>query len=163
MWRWLLAWGGCGFVPLAPGTIGTIGALPVAWAIVALGGTYFWLWPAALLATIVGWYGTARYLAQGGDHDPGWIVIDEVAGVWLTLAIAGSLIARPLDTPTAHALLFAAGFVAFRFFDIVKPYPISVIDRQMVSAFGVMADDLLAGVFAAAAVLLVFGVLSSLS
>ena len=70
-------------------------------------------------------------------HDPGAIVIDEVAGQWLTLAVA------PLD-PLAYLL----GFVLFRIADVLKPWPASWLDRRVGGAFGVMIDDVAAAAYA---------------
>ena len=72
-----------------------------------------------------------------GVHDPGAIVIDEVAGQWLTLAVA------PLD-PLAYLL----GFVLFRIADVLKPWPASWLDRRVGGGFGVMIDDVAAAVYA---------------
>ena len=79
-----------------------------------------------------------RYMALSGEHDPGPVVVDEVAGQWLTLAIV------PLD-----AIWFVAGFCAFRLFDIVKPWPVGWLDRRVKGGFGVMLDDIAAGLYAA--------------
>ena len=136
-----------GLLPKAPGTWGSLAALPCAVALHGLGG-----FPALLLATVivffVGWWATIQETSGRDDHDPGEIVIDEVAGQWVTLLPASYMFARhdlPLVWP---ALLF--GFIFFRLFDIFKPWPISWADRKE-TAFGVMLDDVLAGILAAAA------------
>ncbi len=133
----LATWFGAGLLPVAPGTWGSLAALPFAWAIAAL-----WGWPALLLATIVvfflGWWASSVVTGQSGRKDPGAIVIDEVAGQWLTL------VAVPLDLGD-----YAAGFLLFRFFDVVKPWPASWADRALPGGLGVMADDIFAGVYAA--------------
>jgi phosphatidylglycerophosphatase A len=85
-------------------------------------------------------------MKQSGKHDPGEIVIDEVAGIWLVFCIMPLMWMQP---PTSLILwLYAAGFMAFRFFDIVKPWPISWVDRKVKGGFGVMVDDAVAALFA---------------
>ncbi len=144
----LATWFHIGHLPKAPGTYGSIAALPFAWVLMTLGGP--WL---LLLATIVvftlGLWAAKRYMAEVGGHDPGAVVIDEVAGQWLTL------LAAPLSLPA-----FLLGFVAFRFFDIFKPWPISWLDRHVLGAFGVMIDDVVAALYAGIVVFLAAGLLS---
>jgi len=123
---------GTGLSPVAPGTIGTLAALPIAWALDAYAGTSAWLVAIAAITIVGGWaaHVTARDL---GVADHGSIVIDEIAAFLLVLFFAGP---GPLRQVVA--------FVLFRFFDIVKPPPIRQLDRTMKSAVGVMADDFLA-------------------
>ncbi|PIW31259.1 MAG: phosphatidylglycerophosphatase A, partial [Rhodospirillales bacterium CG15_BIG_FIL_POST_REV_8_21_14_020_66_15] len=87
---------------------------------------------------------TAAVLRRAEAKDPSFVVIDEVAGQWLALLPAGP-----------DPVLFAAGFLAFRLFDIWKPWPASWADRRVGGAWGVMLDDLIAGGYAAA---LVYGI-----
>lgn len=133
-------WFGAGLSPVMPGTVGSLAALPFAWAIAAWGG-WSALAAGAVLVFAVGLWAAGGYMALTGEHDPGPIVVDEVAGQWIAL-LPASL--APAD--------FIAGFVLFRLFDILKPWPISWADRRLPGAFGVMADDVLAGAFAAAGV-----------
>jgi phosphatidylglycerophosphatase A len=140
--RILVATGlGSGYLPGAPGTWGSLLAAVVAWPIASAGG-----WPALLAAALVVAVATVpaidAYQRASGRLDPGPVVIDEVAGQWLTLA------ACPLDP-----LWWLAGFAAFRAFDILKPPPVRWVDRRMKTAAGVMLDDLLAGLYAVAAIL----------
>jgi phosphatidylglycerophosphatase A len=124
---------GCGFFPVAPGTVASFVAL-------LLGAGLLWLSPAALpVAVLVAAFGGlwAVTAARAGD-DPGWVVIDEVAGQWVALL--------PLARPTLPGL--AAAFLLFRLLDVVKPGPIGWADRQHGPA-AVMADDLIAGAIAA--------------
>ncbi len=137
-------WFGAGYLPKAPGTWGSLAALPFAWGLVAWGG------PEALALAILAIFGLGLwsagvFMAKSGSHDPGAIVIDEVAGQWIVLLVA------PLDP-----LSYAAAFALFRGFDVFKPWPISWADRNIDGAMGVMVDDVLAGI-AGAAVL--YGVL----
>lgn len=124
---------GSGFVPGAPGTAGALLGLllgvPLLLAppgVLALG---------VLLVSLLGLWAIRTARIEG---DPGWVVIDEIAGQWVALL--------GLARPTAVGL--AAAFVLFRLFDIVKPGPVGWADRQG-GAAGIMADDLIAGAIAA--------------
>jgi phosphatidylglycerophosphatase A len=125
---------GAGFAPVAPGTAGSLVGL-------ALGASLLWAAPAALpwagLAATLGGLWAVRAAQIVGD--PGWVVIDEVAGQLLALL--------PLARPTPLGLL--AAFLLFRLLDIAKPGPIGWADRQG-GAVAIMADDVLAGAIAAA-------------
>jgi len=138
---------GVGHLRPAPGTWGSLAALPMAWGLHALGG--FWLLlVATLVVTLVGWWATAVETAGSDDKDPSEIVIDEVAGQWVALwpVSLGATV-----TGSAFLALYPgiiAAFVLFRAFDILKPGPVGWADQQP-GAFGVMADDLIAGWLAA--------------
>ena len=138
IWTLLATWFGSGLSPKAPGTCGSLAALPFAFAIV------FWGGPLSLLAAtaavfLIGTIAATHYMAtKGTAHDPGEIVIDEVAGQWIALLPAG------LDP-----LSFLLAFILFRVFDIWKPWPINLLDQKMGGGLGVMADDVLAGIYAA--------------
>jgi len=138
---------GSGYLPKAPGTWGSLVAALLAWPLALLGG-----WPlllgAAAVATVAGFWSTRIYLTRTGEEDPGPVVIDEVAGQWLTLA------ACPVEP-----LWWVLGFLAFRLADITKPFPASWADRRLHGAAGVMLDDLIAGLYAAAACCVVARVL----
>jgi phosphatidylglycerophosphatase A len=142
---------GSGFFPVAPGTAGSvvgvaIGVALLAWspwllaggaAVAAVGGT-----ACIRAATGMGWLGSEK-----GDHDdPGWIVIDEIAGQMIAL----------LALPRPGWMGVALAFALFRLFDIWKPGPVGWADRRG-GAVGVMADDVLAGL-AAGAVVYVLGI-----
>ncbi len=129
---------GIGTLPWAPGSWGSLAALPVAWLILDRAGP-LWLAVAAGAVFVLGWW--AAQLLVGGDsaNDPGEIVIDEVAGQFLTLVVAAPEPAQ-----------IAAGFVLFRAADIVKPWPVSWAERRFKGGFGVMADDMVAGAMALA-------------
>ncbi|RXV66595.1 phosphatidylglycerophosphatase A [Roseovarius sp. A46] len=136
----------------APGTWGSLAALPMAWALHVLGGPVL-LALGVLVAFVSGWWATALETQGKDDHDPSEIVIDEVAGQWLALL--------PVSVGAAHAGVavtalwpgWVVAFVAFRLFDIWKPGPIGWADRRG-DALGVMLDDILAGLAAALCVIL---------
>ena len=134
----MLAFGfGAGLSPTAPGTAGTLLAVPLVFVLRDLDAVWYLLLTAGLLAAGVWLCGrTARDL-QVHDH-PG-IVWDEIVGYLVTMVFA----------PPGW-LWIALGFVLFRFFDIVKPWPIRWCDRQVGGGLGIMLDDLLAGAFSAA-------------
>lgn len=138
-----LSWFGVGYVRKAPGTVGSVAALPFAWALQTSG--YPWVLPlASLIAFGLGVWLAGRHLREATDsNDPQWIVIDEVAGVWLAVSIIG---------PSWES--YTAGFVLFRILDIWKPWPIGWVDQNVKGGLGVMLDDYVAGLFAA---LLLYG------
>jgi len=138
-WAVLAAWGPCGFVPLAPGTVGTLGAIPL----------FFVLRPLPLplyLLTLLAFIALACFAAAAAGRywkvvDAPQIVIDEVAGYLVTMALV------PFSLGTA-----VAGFALFRLFDVLKPWPASALDRVK-NGFGVVMDDVAAGVWAFLALL----------
>ena len=136
----LATWFGVGKLPAAPGTFGSLAALPLAWLLANYGGVLA-LAAAGVVVFGVGWWASSIYVGTTGIDDPGPVVIDEVAGQWLTLLAAAPGV-------WWHWL---AGFVLFRFFDIVKPWPVGWADKRIKGGFGVMFDDILAAVYALAA------------
>ena len=139
---WLATWFGSGRLPRVPGTWGSLAALPFAALIHWAGGAWA-LAAGAAVAFVVGIWAGGRYAAAAGEPDPSPVVIDEVAGQWL------ALVPMPLDP--VH---YAAGFVAFRLFDVWKPWPLRRLER-LPGGLGIMADDIGAGLYAAALALLV--------
>jgi phosphatidylglycerophosphatase A len=136
-WVLLAAWGPCGYAPVAPGTFGTLGAIPLYLALTRLSpGAYVAFTLAFSALAVVAADRAGRYW-RVADASP--IVIDEVAGYLLTMALV------PFSWPSA-----LAGFVLFRIFDVTKPWPASAFDRVK-SGFGVVMDDLAAAVWASAA------------
>lgn len=140
-----LAFGlGSGASPWAPGTAGTLAAIPLFLLLQPLA----WPWYVAmlLLTFIVGVYLCGKTSADMGVHDHGGIVWDEFVGYWITMFAA----------PPGW-LWIVVGFVLFRLFDIIKPWPISWVDKQVAGGLGIMLDDVLAGLMALAVLqLLVF-------
>lgn len=126
-------WFWSGLTPKAPGTVGSLAALPVAY-ILNLWFDSSVLMLAILFVFVTGWWSSAVYSKATGRQDPGEVVIDEVAGQWIPLIIAGT-----------NPFYFAISFILFRFFDILKPWPISWFDKNVKGAFGIMIDDILAG------------------
>ena len=136
----LATWFGSGLLPKAPGTWGSLAALPCAWGIALMGGPWL-LFAACLAVFLLGLWASGPYARSLGQDDPGRVVIDEVAGQWLALL------------PVALQLeYYPLAFIAFRFFDIVKPWPVNWLDQRLKGALGIMADDMMAGLYAAALV-----------
>ena len=135
----LATWFGAGLLPKAPGTWGSLAALPFAWFI-HNGFGMLGLTVAAVGLFFVGLWAASVYVHRAGETDPGAVVIDEVAGQWLVLVVV------PPDL-----FLYAAGFVFFRIADIFKPWPASWIDRAVKGGLGVMLDDTAAALYAGVA------------
>ena len=133
-----LAFGfGSGLSPVAPGTAGTVASLPFAAMLVQLP------LPIALAVVVVSFF-VGIYLCgetgrRLGVHDHGGIVWDEFVGMWLVLIFV-----------PFHWAWWLAAFALFRFFDAVKPWPISWLDRKVEGGLGVMIDDILAAIYALA-------------
>ena len=140
-----LAFGfGAGLVPVAPGTCGTLVAVPFFLLLHRLPPSWYAI--ALLAAFIVGISICARAAASLNlpkhRHDHPGIVWDEMVGLWVTLAFI------PFSWDTVSWITVILGFALFRLFDIAKPWPIRLIDRRLGGGLGIMLDDLLAGVFA---------------
>ena len=118
---------GLGLIPFAPGTWGSLlGVL-----LVYLLGNIWWLCLAIFaLSYIVIWH----YESLAHTHDESQVVIDEISGIFFTFLFV------PLTLP-----ILIAGFVLFRFFDIVKPFPVGWVDRNVDNSFGTLFDDVVAG------------------
>lgn len=132
-----LAFGfGSGLAKKMPGTMGTVAAIPVYLAFVQAN---FWIYSIlTVLVCVVGIRICDEAARQLGEHDFGGIVWDEVAGYLVTMWFV------PFSWNAA-----LIGFTLFRFFDILKPWPIKWIDQKVEGGFGIMLDDLLAGLFSA--------------
>lgn len=125
---------GSGYSPVAPGTAGSLVGLLL---FLPLAGRAFWIQLAAVVAvTILGVLAGGRLATTLGAKDPGVVVVDEVAGQWITF------LALPL-TP----VIAVAGFLLFRVMDIVKPWPARALER-LPGGLGIMADDVAAGIYA---------------
>jgi len=125
---------GSGYSPVAPGTAGSLVGVLLLLPLAGLA------WPTQLAATavltLVGVFAAGRVAFLVGRKDPGLVVVDEVAGQWITF------VALPFTPVTA-----LAGFLLFRVMDIVKPWPARDLER-LPGGWGIMADDVAAGVYA---------------
>jgi phosphatidylglycerophosphatase A len=131
-----LAFGfGSGLAKKAPGTCGTLAAVPLYLLAIQGGNLVYGL--LTLTATLAGVWICGKAADKLGEHDFNGIVWDEVAGYLISLWFI------PFSWKAV-----VVGFVLFRFFDIVKPWPIKWADRKVQGGFGIMFDDVLAGIFA---------------
>lgn len=125
---------GSGYSPVAPGTAGSLVGLLL---FLPLAGRAFWIQLAAVVAvTVLGVLAGGRLATTLGLKDPGVVVVDEVAGQWITF------LALPM-TP----VIAVAGFLLFRVMDILKPWPARALER-LPGGLGIMADDVAAGIYA---------------
>ncbi len=133
---------GLGFVRVAPGTVASLVTLPLAWLVATIGGRISVLL-LAILITAIGSWACELYVRRTGSVDPSECVIDEVAGQMLVCAF--------LPSPARFTIFWAyfLAFVLFRIFDITKMWPINVVERRVPGGLGVMADDIVAALFAA--------------
>ncbi|QWK95827.1 phosphatidylglycerophosphatase A [Plesiomonas shigelloides] len=129
---------GSGLSPVVPGTMGTLAAVPVWWLLAHLSLPWYLL--AIVLSFIVGVYLCDKTSRDMQVHDSGAIVWDEFVGLFITM----------LALPAITWQWVLTGFVLFRFFDMVKPWPIRWFDRKVDGGFGIMIDDVIAGIIAAA-------------
>ncbi|MBL1353770.1 MAG: phosphatidylglycerophosphatase A [Zetaproteobacteria bacterium] len=144
--RWFVAGFGSGWLPKAPGTWGSLAALPM--------GSWIWLtwqWQGLLIAAVLllglGCAACVPVLKRMVEQDPGWIVVDEWVGQWVCMG----LLAMYADFSWG---LVAMSFIAFRLFDIWKPFPIRQLEHWGPSWWSIMFDDVVAGVMGAASVFL---------
>ncbi|MFA6034003.1 MAG: phosphatidylglycerophosphatase A [Myxococcota bacterium] len=137
----LATWFGAGFSPKAPGTCGTALAIPF---YLLIAGFPWWLYAVTVVGlTAVGTWAAKITGDRYGEVDCQKIVIDEVVGYLITMSLVA---------PSAWTVI--GGFFLFRLFDITKPFPVGYVDRNVKNAFGVMLDDILAGVYACASLYL---------
>ena len=132
----LATWFGVGKFKYAPGSMGSISALPLAWWLSNSYGSQALIIVSVILF-IIGVWASETYANKIGQTDPGSVVIDEIAGQLFTLCFV-----------TVDFWTLAAGFILFRFFDIKKPWPISWVDKRVKGGFGIMLDDIIAAIFA---------------
>lgn len=125
---------GSGLSPVAPGTAGTVAAIPLALALVQLPGKLFII--VVVLAFALGVYVSEVTGRRLGQEDPGGIVWDEMVGFWIAVALI----------PVSW-LWWLAAFFVFRAFDIFKPWPVSFADQRLHGGWGIMLDDVIAGFY----------------
>lgn len=118
---------GTGWIPFMPGTWGSLLAV----LCVYLTGNS---WPLAVVVFFLSWWVIWHYEKHSGSHDESKVVIDEISGIYVTFLFA-----------TLSMPILIAGFILFRFFDILKPFPIGWVDKNMNSSLGTLLDDVIAG------------------
>lgn len=148
MSRVIATFGYVGLLPRAPGTFGSLAALPLAWLLHWAGGFPLFL-GATLLVFVVGLWAAGREIAGDGKSDPPEIVVDEVVGQWIALfPLSAGLWMQGMPGYVFPYPGWIGAFVMFRLFDICKPWPVSWADRRP-GAIGIMLDDVIAGAIAA--------------
>lgn len=131
--RWIAMFFGAGLAPVAPGTAGTLAAIPLYLLASCLGPLGYFLVTAAVI--VIGTWASEGAARELGVHDHPSIVVDEVAGFLVTMAL--------LPVSWVSVVL---GFIAFRAFDIIKPWPIRWLDARVSGGIGIMLDDLVAAI-----------------
>ena len=143
---------GLGFFPFAPGTIGSfVGVITLVLLIQFLQPEILVI--LMIIMFFISWFLTERYVSQiDNKQDPSEVIIDELIGQWISLIPLVYLyhIHFPITIVQTTKLILAS-FLLFRFFDIIKPWPINLIDRQ-VSSFSIIFDDVIAGLFVVAVI-----------
>ncbi|MEC6880737.1 phosphatidylglycerophosphatase A [Photobacterium piscicola] len=135
-WHLLATGFGSGLAKYIPGTMGTLAAIPLYLVLAQL--PFGWYLVAVLIAALIGIRICHITSTDMKVHDHGSIVWDEFVGFWITMAVA----------PTVSWQWILTGFILFRFFDMLKPWPISWLDKHVEGGFGIMIDDVLAGFMA---------------
>ena len=130
----IAAWFGAGFIPFAPGTWGSLATLPFAAGAYSLGIIPSVLSFVFIIILSIPISGAASKILK--REDPSEVVIDEAAGIFVTMFLI----------PVSWSGIIA-GFILFRFFDILKPFPIRLIDRRIKGGAGIVLDDIMAGVY----------------
>ena len=134
---------GSGLAPKAPGTFGTLAAIPLFFLLAMLSPLLYLI--AVIMMSVVGIYICGKAADDVGVHDHPAIVWDEFVGFFITMFMI------PVSWQSV-----LVGFLLFRLFDIVKPWPISYIDKKVSGGLGIMLDDILAGAFALVIMQLIF-------
>lgn len=132
----IATWFGSGRLRPAPGTLGSLAALPFGY-LISVNGGIGGLLLITLAVLIIGTFAATRYGEKSGEKDDQSIVVDEVVGLWIAgLPAEGNL------------YLWLAAFFLFRLFDVIKPWPASFFDKRGGGGFDVMMDDVIAGIYA---------------
>jgi phosphatidylglycerophosphatase A len=157
---WLTTGVGSGLSGFAPGTFGTLAALPAAYGLMHCGLTL--QITLTLLTFALGTFASQQVVKKWRIDDPGFIVIDEWVGLFITVILATLIVKLFPQTKAPNGLFWTGAFAWFRLFDIWKPWPVSWADKHVKGGFGVMLDDTFAGMWAALALcvtLWLYGVL----
>jgi phosphatidylglycerophosphatase A len=136
---------GCysGRIPFAPGTFGTIAAIPFALVFLIIPASFTGIYIAGLILAAI--YFSDRAEKIMGKKDPGCIVIDEIAGYVVTMSFV------PVNIYT-----IVAGFFIFRFFDILKPGPVKYFENNFSGGAGIVLDDIMAGILSAGVLRIIY-------
>ena len=147
---WIIAtWFGSGLIPIAPGTWGSLAAFPFAYIISVYSGPYVLIIGTVALF-FIGMQASNNIEKSARKKDPGFIVVDEVVGQWIAL-LPLSFLYNYLGPDLSYwvfAPIAAVAFLAFRIYDIWKPWPINYVDKNVPGGLGIMLDDVIAGIYA---------------
>ncbi|WP_045387351.1 phosphatidylglycerophosphatase A [Vibrio rotiferianus] len=147
-WHLLATGFGSGLSPVVPGTMGTLASIPL---FLLLAQLPFSLYVVAVLFSCVIGIKICQVTSDDmGVHDHGSIVWDEFAGFWITMSLVPAL-----NIPLTEWKWLLTGFILFRFFDMVKPWPIGWLDKRVHGGLGIMIDDIVAGIMAGIALFFV--------
>lgn len=147
---WIIAtWFGSGLLPKAPGTWGSVAAFPFAYIISAYAGFNLFIF-ATVALFFIGMWASGKVEKSAQKKDPGFIVVDEVVGQWVALFPVFFLNDIYNSDPSCFpsASIATAAFIAFRVFDIWKPWPITFVEKNITGGLGIMLDDVMAGIYA---------------
>ena len=139
---------GIGYFDVAPGTVMSAIAVPLAILIGLHGGGGMGILASSIIVLVIGILACADHVRETGRQDPPECVIDELAGQWLACAFAMLTFNGLIPATHVSLLAFALAFALFRLFDIWKPWPVSWADEQLSGGIGVMTDDMIAGLMA---------------
>ncbi len=148
---WIIAtWFGLGLLPIAPGTWGSLAAFPFAYVISVYSGGPYVLIIGTVALFFIGKQASDNVEKSARKKDPGFIVVDEVVGQWIALLPLSFLYnyCGPDLTFWLFVPMAAVAFLAFRIYDIWKPWPIHYIDKNVPGGLGIMLDDVIAGAYA---------------
>jgi phosphatidylglycerophosphatase A len=147
---WFIAtWFGSGLLPKAPGTWGSLAAIPFAYLFSIYTCPYAQLFGITVLF-FIGIWASDKIEESAQIKDPGFIVVDEVVGQWMAL-LPLPFLYTIIDTNSFYLYsvpIAVAGFLAFRLFDIWKPWPVNYADKNIPGGYGIMFDDVIAGMYA---------------
>jgi phosphatidylglycerophosphatase A len=143
---------GIGYFDVAPGTIMSAIAVPLAILIGLHAGGGMGILAASIIALVIGILACAEHVRETGREDPSECVIDELAGQWLACSFAMLTFGGLLPVTAISIPAFGIAFVLFRLFDIWKPWPVGWADTNLTGGLGVMTDDMIAGLMAGAGV-----------
>jgi phosphatidylglycerophosphatase A len=147
---WIIAtWFGSGLLPKAPGTWGSLTAIPFAYIISVYTCPYALIFGTVALF-FIGIWASDKIEKSAQIKDPGFIVVDEVVGQWIALLPLPFLYSL-LNSESSYlyfAIIAAVAFITFRVFDIWKPWPANYVDKNVHGGYGIMLDDVIAGMYA---------------
>lgn len=147
---WIIAtWFGSGLLPIAPGTWGSLAAFPFAYLISVYFGPFTLIIGIGALF-FIGTWASNKVEKRSQEKDPRFIVVDEVVGQWIALLLLPFLY-NLVDPDHSHYFsvpIAVTAFIAFRIFDIWKPWPIKSVEKNVPDGFGIMLDDVIAGIYA---------------